>query len=122
MNHYLLDENHKPYQVDDLFEWAHAFEKMDRHVAVWELGNIKVSTVFLGLNHNHGNFGPPILFETMVFGMDDDYQERCCTWEQAKLMHDQAVQWVQHKQPNHKPHEACYYCQEEGFVHANRTS
>jgi hypothetical protein len=27
-----------------------------------------VSTVFLGLDHNFGMNGPPILFETMVFG------------------------------------------------------
>jgi hypothetical protein len=44
-----------------------------------------VSTVFLGLDHQYGD-GPPILFETMVFGdsdMTDHYQQRYSTWHEA---------------------------------------
>ncbi len=37
-----------------------------------------ISTVHLGMNHNYDDLGPPIIFETMVFGIDgwEDYQER----------------------------------------------
>src|SRR5215471_17514474 len=37
-------------------------------VAVTELPNGgRVSTVFLGLDHNYSGVGPPIVFETMIF-------------------------------------------------------
>lgn len=47
-----------------------------RHVGIDEIGASTVSTVFLGLDHAH-NGGPPVLWETMVFGGDlDGEQER----------------------------------------------
>ena len=53
-----------------------------------------ISTVFLGLNHNCGD-GPPILFETMVFGGEfDGYQDRYSTWEEAEEGHKKAVDLV----------------------------
>lgn len=36
----------------------------------------RVSTVWLGLDHNYGD-GPPILFETMVFGEADWADQDC---------------------------------------------
>jgi hypothetical protein len=49
--------------------------------------DVRVSTVFLGLDHSFGT-GPPLLFETMVFGgpMDQE-QGRCTTWEEAESLH-----------------------------------
>lgn len=54
---------------------------------------IMVSTVFLGLDHRmDGIEGPPVVFETMVFGGDfDQEQERYCTYEEAKKGHER---WV----------------------------
>jgi hypothetical protein len=55
-------------------------------------GEIFISTVFLGLDHRYSGTGPPIVFETMVFGgPNDGYQERCCTWREAKAMHRRVV-------------------------------
>jgi hypothetical protein len=81
-------------------EWAvwferslHApFEQGGRVVASTELpGDTLVSTVFLGLDHSHG-FGPPQLFETMVFGGKlDDYQRRYSTAAEARDGHAEAV-------------------------------
>lgn len=52
---------------------------------------VEVSTVFLGLDHNYGD-GPPILFETMIFGgPHDHWQDRYHTWTQAVAGHDQVV-------------------------------
>lgn len=79
---------------DDVFEWGRWFEKAERHVADTESGGIRVSTVFMGLNHSWGP-GPPLLFETMIFGGDhDDHQERCSTWEEAEAMHAKACELV----------------------------
>jgi len=55
-------------------------------------GDVFVSTVFLGLDHGFGRPGPPILFETMVFGGPmDDYQERYATWDEAEAGHERIV-------------------------------
>ena len=55
---------------------------------------IMVSTVFLGLDHQYGD-GPPLLFETMIFGgIHDEFCERCSTWAQAEEQHALAVKIV----------------------------
>lgn len=61
----------------------------NRHVALDEVApGITVSTVFLGLDHNWTDHGPPILFETMVFDdYDRPYQQRYSTWEEAEIGH-----------------------------------
>ena len=50
-------------------------------------GGIIVSTIFLGLDHSFGN-GPPLLFETRVFGgsMDGDMR-RYITRKEAERGH-----------------------------------
>lgn len=62
-----------PIPCDDLFEWARWLESArdERIVAATDIDDtITVSTVFLGLDHQHSSDpdAPPILFETMVFG------------------------------------------------------
>lgn len=82
---------HEPKEVHDLLEWANWYETAERHVALTQVGDKRVSTVFLGLDHRYGE-GPPLLFETMIFdGKGDSYQERCSTWEQAEEQHRKAV-------------------------------
>lgn len=86
--HYILEG--KKAVPCDLMTWAKAFEKSDRTVAKSEKGGVKVSTVFLGLDHQYGE-GPPLIFETMIFGGEhDQYQDRHSTWEQAEAGHLEA--------------------------------
>lgn len=69
------------------------FERPEvRRVAYDEIGEANVSTVFLGLDHNYGD-GPPLLFETMVFGLpgETEYQWRYATWDEAVAGHERAV-------------------------------
>jgi len=91
---YILDGK-TPVPVD-LMTWARWFETADRSVAQTIVGNKRVSTVFLGIDHRFGD-GPPLLFETMIFNGPDDgeYQERCSTWEEAEAMHERAVHVAQ---------------------------
>jgi len=91
---YIL-EGHKPVPVDDILIWGKWFQTADCHVAKTTISEkINVSTVFLGLDHSFGN-GPPLLFETMIFGGEhDQYQDRYETWEQAEAGHKKAVQMV----------------------------
>lgn len=88
-HHYILDVDGKTPKPCDLMTWAHWMEThhKSRHVADEQVGGIRVSTVFLGLNHQWSE-GPPLIFETMIFGGPlDQEMDRCSTWEQAEAMH-----------------------------------
>lgn len=90
---YILD-GHTPVPASDLLTWSAWFEKAERHVAKTNIGDVFVSTVFLGLDHNWDQ-GPSILFETMVFqGPLDGEQERYVTWEEAEAGHAAMVNKV----------------------------
>ncbi len=79
---------------NDLLTWARWYETADRVVKQEKLGDIKISTVFLGLNHNNGE-GPPLLFEAMVFGGPlAQEMDRCATWKEAEAMHQKMVERV----------------------------
>ena len=82
-------------RCDDLLAWGAWLENAVRHVADDTIGDVRISTVFLGLDHNWNPGGPPLLFETMIFGGDHDGDcERCSTWEQAEEQHRKAVDLV----------------------------
>ena len=76
-------------------DWAETFTDTEsRRVALTAIGGSEVSTVFLGLNHNHRG-GPPLLFETMIFGGPlDQEQDRCGTWDEAVALHERMCQRV----------------------------
>jgi hypothetical protein len=73
----------------DVLSWADWYERADRKVACAHFRDgSRVSTVFLGLDHNFTGKGPPILFETKVFGGAlDDETTRASTWEEAARQH-----------------------------------
>jgi hypothetical protein len=101
--HYILRDR-KPVRAS-LFEWAAWFEKVEnRRVAETTIGDIWVSTVFLGIDLNCSDKGPPLLFETMVFdepvekrlfGQIREVREeldlrRTATWDDAIREHERA--------------------------------
>lgn len=93
---YILD-NQKPYPCEDLKTWAQWMENNSRVVKQETVNNSRISTVFLGLDHNFFE-GEPLLFETMIFGgQHDHYQKRCSTWERALLQHQHAIELVKGK-------------------------
>ena len=92
MSGYYILDGHTPVAAD-LMTWAKWLEtkREEKHVGLTEKDGVKVSTVFLGLNHEWNEGMPPLLFETMIFGGEhDEYQERCSTWKQAEEMHTTA--------------------------------
>lgn len=76
-----------------MITWARWLETADRHVAQDFLpGDVRVSIVFLGLDHGFDFKGPPILFETMIFGGEhDQYQDRYATRDEALAGHAKAL-------------------------------
>jgi hypothetical protein len=64
--------------VPEALQWATYFEGIDRKVrqTITPYGE-RLSTVFLGLDHNFNFFeGPPLIFETMLFAPDPDKVRR----------------------------------------------
>ena len=93
MKQYIL-KNKKVIECSDIREWGEWFKKNDKHIANTAKGGIRVSTIFLGSDHNWGS-GVPILFETMIFGGKYDQEQwRYCTWEEAEEGHKKACQLV----------------------------
>lgn len=87
MEQYVLVDG-KPRKEPDLLAWARWNETAERRVALREQGDCQVSTVFLALDHNFSGDGPPLLYETMVFGGAlDGEQERASTAEEALAIH-----------------------------------
>ena len=64
----------------------------DKVLALTEIKGIRISTVFLGIDHNLLEEGEPVLFETMVFGGEfDGACDRATTWHDAMIHHLNAV-------------------------------
>jgi hypothetical protein len=87
---YILDADGNPQLEPDLFTWAAWFEDANRILARSEVGDNKVSTVFLGLDYGFGG-GPPVLWETMVFP-ECDICERYSSKEAALKGHEAIIQ------------------------------
>jgi hypothetical protein len=74
--------------------------QQERHIARTQIGDVEVSTVWLGLNHRFLGDGAPLIFETMIFGgPHDQWQWRYPTREAALAGHDQAVALVRDPAP-----------------------
>lgn len=91
--YYVLNPDHTVRPTDDVMEWGKQHADMsNRRVGFDKLdGEVEVSTVFLGTDHAFGG-GPPLLFETMVFGgPHSDWQDRYHTWDEAESAHKRIV-------------------------------
>jgi hypothetical protein len=91
---YYILKGREVVRVNSLKEWAQTFEEADRRVASDEVGDVRVSTVFLGLDHGFGS-DVPIVFETMVFGGAlDQEQVRYATYDEAEAGHKAMLERV----------------------------
>lgn len=81
-------------QPMDMMEWARQYEDTaSRILGRTQVGAYRISTVWLGLNHAFLG-GPPLIFETMVFGPDSGHDidmVRYHTKEAALAGHDEMV-------------------------------
>ena len=78
------------FPCKNIYDWAFLGKTAERHkqIADTYLYECRISTVFLGINHSYSNDGPPLLFETMIFGgKHDGLQCRCSTYLQAERGH-----------------------------------
>ena len=79
----------KPVACPDPFKWALNHGDTDcRRVNETVIGETRISTVFIGIDHAWLG-GPPMLFETMCFGGPLDMEQvRTSTWELAESQHE----------------------------------
>lgn len=100
----------------DLVRWVKFMKNTEaRRISETFVGPMRVSTVFIGLDHNFCEKCPPILFETMVFAPCEpeqvfsmtitseeipDYTRRYCTYEEAEAGHAEVVAQL-------RTHETC---------------
>ena len=88
-----FDKNGKEINLE---EWGKLFGDKDYKIIKQETlpDGKKVSTVWLGLDHNFGE-GEPLIFETMVFSSEGDFSdvdvERYSTLEEAQKGHKEMV-------------------------------
>jgi hypothetical protein len=84
-NHYKLEGT--KIVPCSLNEWSKFLSSNNRSLGNDSDHGITVSTVFLGLDHNFSKEGPPILFESMSFGADEEDCERYDTYQNAMIGH-----------------------------------
>lgn len=78
-----------PVEEPNVHRWARWFEEKrgESHLDDY-VGKVRISTVFLGVDYRFMDNGPPILWETMVFGGKlDGHTERYSDMGGAYLTH-----------------------------------
>ena len=102
-DYYWILKGRTPVPAKDSEQWGKWFEMANRHVGDTTIEGVRVSTVFMGINYSWGG-GPPLLFETMIFGEGPGGRtyERYSTWAEARRGHGRAVAqvWEKWKESN----------------------
>lgn len=93
---FIMDNQGNIFPEDSFLEWAKWFEKAgeSRIIQKSYVGDVDVSTVFLGINHAWRG-GRPLIFESMTFSETDRFnhwQDRYSTKEEAIAGH-----WEMHR-------------------------
>lgn len=90
MNYYRLEPDGTITAHTDPRMWQPIEERRVARETVIE--GVDVSTVFLCLDHGWVEDGPPVLFESMIFGGEyDQFCERYCTLDEARAGHARIV-------------------------------
>jgi hypothetical protein len=75
-------------------QWMLLFE--DRRYQILkqtQIGSLRVSTVWLGIDHDLFGY-EPLIFETMIFGSEEDEQWRYATEQEALAHHDEICEQI----------------------------
>jgi hypothetical protein len=94
MKFYVLDGK-TPVPVPNVLKWSKWFSNANRIVKQYRIEDVGISTVFMWFDHRWFGDGPPLLFETMVFGGSRDGQMyRYSSWDDAEIGHEMEVKRV----------------------------
>lgn len=81
----------------NLDEYARSMQmESSRIVRQSQINELLVSTIFTGIDYSFGS-GEKRLFETMIFGMEDDIHPKWqhATWDESVEKHDQIVKMIE---------------------------
>lgn len=69
MGLHILNDEGEPQLTEDLIEWA-IWKQVNTAIVLqdWPRRDVRVSTIFLGVDFDHLRVGTPVLWETMIFG------------------------------------------------------
>lgn len=82
------------YAAEDLLK-NEAARRIAHTAVTTDQGRITVSTIFLVLDHRFTGDGPPVLWETMIFGGPDDcFTRRYCFADDARAGHQEVLAWL----------------------------
>jgi hypothetical protein len=90
MTTYVLNDAGEPVPEPSVATWAAWMQTGNRQVASDSVGAVRVSTVFLGVDHAFDG-GPPVLWETMCFDGTKDRQRRYTSKQEAIRGHVETV-------------------------------
>lgn len=108
IGYYVLDAQGLPRPEADSLAWGRWFQTADRTVARTQFRGGYVSTVFLGIDLSMMP-GPPVLWETMVFGGRlNELQQRYTSREEALSGHEEVVARAKRAQGQEKRIRAKY--------------
>lgn len=97
---FVLDDDNNVVLADGPVHWAKWFQEATDSRRRWVKQTIledgtRISTIFLGINQNWTEIGPPMVFETMIFYggnfAEDMGQWHHATWARAAAFHDHLV-------------------------------
>ena len=94
--HYILDENKKPVKAE-LIEWAKWFEenRILKHTDLCD-GNVRVSSIFLGVEQPGGMFETVVLDKREKLGEGGvESMKRCDTYEDCLKDHEDAIKNIE---------------------------
>jgi hypothetical protein len=95
---YILDKDGNPVPEPDVLKWGEWIKHNREHISVArnEVSGYTVSTVFLGADYSWGK--EPELYETAVFGADDDMiRQRYATKKEALKGHLEVINQIKRK-------------------------
>ena len=77
LKRFILDADHHVVEATSWRQWGEFFENLTNRLVDYTdiTSQMYVSTVFLGIDHRFSSSGPPIVFETMVFGGPDSIDQ-----------------------------------------------
>jgi hypothetical protein len=92
---YILNEDKTYRKAVDTHEFEAQFNTMNRQIADTKLPNKRISTTWLGVDHNYYKVGGGVvlIFETMVLDSEgkSECQQLYSSWEDAIKGHEMAV-------------------------------
>jgi hypothetical protein len=89
----LADDGKTPRKCESIDD-VNKYHTQNRHIGDDTIDGVRVSTVFLGLDHGYGG-SDPVLWETMVFGgRHDNWMDRYTSYESALAGHNRVVEAI----------------------------